>query len=624
VKRYLSLTPLGEALEILGRSFRSIPTTERIHVANSAGRVTASPIFARFSVPGAHLAAMDGIAVLSEETFGASEQRPVTLRGAVRVNTGNLLPPGADSVIMIEDVRMDGDLFTIRKPAAPWQHVRPVGEDIGETEMILPSRHRIRPHEIGALAAYGIADVDVLTVRVGLIPTGSELVPLGETPGPGQVVESNTVMAAAWLAGMGARPTRYPLTPDDPGLIRSRLELAADENDLVIISAGSSAGTRDFTADAIAELGEVILHGVAMKPGKPVILGRIQGKPVIGLPGYPLSAVTVLREMVTPLLAGYGLPREPEPAVPAILSSTLASELGVEEFVFLSVGKIQGRWVAVPHGRGAGVQMSGVRANAYLAIDADREGIENGEEVQAHLTVPIQEAERALILTGSHDPALDLLADQLAKAGVELHSAHQGSMGGLIALSKRVCHGAPMHLLADDGTYNTPYLSRHLPGEDLVIFCLAGREQGIISRGNLALEDLPKVRFINRQKGSGTRILLDHLLSQKGIPPDSIAGYDRELTTHLAVALAVKTGEADAGLGVYSAAKAFHLSFVPVAREPYELAFHALTWEDPRVKALASAVTSPRFREGLEALGGYDVSMTGGLRRLPGGPPPRA
>ena len=560
---------------------------------------------------------MDGIAVLSEETFGAGEQRPVTLQGAVRVNTGNLLPPGADSVIMIEDVRIDGDRFTIRKPAPPWQHVRPVGEDIGETEMILPSRHHIRPHEIGALAAYGIAEVDVLTVKVGLIPTGSELVPLGEKPGQGQVVESNTVMAAALLDGMGARCTRYPLTPDDPGLIRSRLDQAVDAHDLVIISAGSSAGTKDFTADAIADLGEVLLHGVAMKPGKPVILGRIRGKPVIGLPGYPLSAVTVLRELVTPLLARYGLPREPEPVVTAILSSTLASDLGVEEFVFLSVGKIQGRWVGVPHGRGAGVQMSGVRANAYLAIGADLEGVEAGDEVHAHLTVPEAEAERALILTGSHDPALDLLTDHLAKAGVELHSAHQGSMGGLIALKKRVCHGAPMHLLADDGTYNTPYLSRHLPGEDLVIFCLAGREQGIISRENLALDDLPKVRFINRQKGSGTRILLDHLLSLKGIPPESIAGYDRELTTHLAVALAVKTGEADAGLGVFSAAKAFSLSFVPVAREPYELVFHAGTWEDPRVKALASAVTSPSFREGLEALGGYDVSMNGVLRRLP-------
>ena len=617
MKRYLSLTPLGEALEILGRSFTFTPFIERIPIGNAAGRVTASPIFARFSVPGAHLAAMDGIAVLSEETFGANEQRPVTLRGAVRVNTGNLLPPGTDSVIMIEDVRIDGDRFTIRKPASPWQHVRPVGEDIGETEMILPSRHHIRPHEIGALAAYGNAEVEVLTVRVGLIPTGSELVPLGVQPGPGQAVESNVVMAGAWLDGIGTRCTRYPLTPDDPGLIRSRLGEAIDANDVVIISAGSSAGTRDFTADAIADLGEVILHGVAMKPGKPVILGRIRGKPVIGLPGYPLSAVTVLREVVTPLLARYGLPHEPEHAVPAILSSTLASELGVEEFVFLSVGKIQERWVAVPHGRGAGVQMSGVRANAYLAIDADREGIEAGEEVYARLTVPVQEAERALILTGSHDPALDLLADHLARAGVDLHSAHQGSMGGLIALKKRACHGAPMHLLADDGTYNIPYLSRYLPGEDLIIFCLAGREQGIISRESLALEDLPKVRFINRQKGSGTRILLDHLLSRKGIPPDSIAGYDRELTTHLAVALAVKTGEADAGLGVFSAAKAFNLSFVPVAREPYELVFHSETWEDSRVKALASAVTSPSFREGLEALGGYDVSMTGGLRRLP-------
>jgi putative molybdopterin biosynthesis protein len=617
VRRYLSLTPLGEAREILSRSFSLLPSEERIPVEAACGRVTSSAVFARFSVPGAHLAAMDGIAVLAEETFGASEQRPVTLRGAVRVNTGNLLPPGCDAVIMIEEVSIDGDRFTVRRPVSPWEHVRPVGEDIGETEMILPSRHRVRPHEVGALAAYGITELAVLTVRVGLIPTGSELVPAGERPGSGQAVESNTVMAAAWLGGLGARCTRYPLTPDEPALIRQRLAEAVEANDLVIISAGSSAGTRDFTADTIAELGEVLVHGVAMKPGKPVIIGRIRGRPVIGLPGYPLSAVTVLRELVAPLLSLYGLPSEQGVVVPATLASTLASELGVEEFVFVSLGRIRDRWVAVPHGRGAGVQMSGVRANAYLSVGAEKEGLEAGEEVQARLTVPIDEAEKALILTGSHDPALDLLGDHLARAGVALHSAHQGSMGGLIALKKRVCHGAPMHLLADDGTYNTPYLTRHLPGENLVLFCLAGREQGIISREHLDLEDLPKVRFVNRQKGSGTRILLDHLLAEKGISPVSIPGYDLELTTHLAVALAVKTGEADAGLGVYSAAKAFGLSFVPVAREPYELVFPADTWEDPRVRALAAAIASLPFRDALEGLGGYDLSLTGRLRRLP-------
>jgi putative molybdopterin biosynthesis protein len=618
VKRYLSLTPLGEALEILARSFPFTPSTERIPVGKASGRVTASPVFARFSVPGAHLAAMDGIAVTAEDTFGAGEQRPVTLRGAVRVNTGNLIPPGCDAVIMIEEVAIDGDRFTIRKPASPWQHVRPVGEDIGETEMILPSRHRIRPHEIGALAAYGITEVEVLTVRIGLIPTGSELVPAGKQPGPGQVVESNTVMAEAWLEGLGASCTRSPLTPDDPDLIRRGLADAVEKNDLVIVSAGSSAGTRDFTADIVADLGEVLVHGVAMKPGKPVILGRIGGKPVIGLPGYPLSAVTVLREIISPLLALYGLPVLAGATVPATLASTVASELGLEEFVFLSVGRIRDRWVAVPHGRGAGVQMSGVRANAYLSIDPEQEGVEAGEEVQAWLMVPPEEAGKAVILTGSHDPALDLLADRLAWAGVTLHSAHQGSMGGLLALKKRVCHGAPMHLLADDGSYNLPYLRRNLPGEELVLLCLAGREQGIISRDDLSLDDLPGARFVNRQKGSGTRILLDYLLKEKGISPASIDGYDREVTTHLAVALAVKTGEADAGPGVYSAAKALGLSFVPVAREPYELVFHCDTWEDPRVKALAAAVTSPLFREGLERLGGYDLSLNGRLRRLHG------
>ncbi len=281
-----------------------------VPLLKSVGRVTAEAIFARYSVPEVHLAAMDGIAVQSRETRGASEQHPVTLKQAVRVNTGNVVPPLYDAVIMIEDVYIDHERFIIRRAAPPWQHVRPAGEDIGESEMALPSRHLIRPPDLGALAAYGITEVPVLTVRIGLIPTGSELVPHGEFPAPGQVVESNTVMAEAMLGTLGAFCTRYPMVKDDPVQIRKALERAVAENDLVIISAGSSAGTKDFTADVIADLGEVLVHGVAIKPGKPAIIGRIDKKPVIGMPGYPLSALTVLREIVTPLVQQFGLPAD--------------------------------------------------------------------------------------------------------------------------------------------------------------------------------------------------------------------------------------------------------------------------------------------------------------------------
>jgi putative molybdopterin biosynthesis protein len=546
----------------------------------------------------------------------------VTLPDAARVNTGNIIPPGYDAVIMIEDVwvesNRDGETYTIRKPVSPWQHVRPVGEDIGESEMILPSNHRIRPHDVGALANYGITEVAVQNVRAGLIPTGSELVPAGVVPPPGKVVESNTLMAAAVLAGAGVEAYRYPIVPDEYDQIKDAVRRGVAENDIVLVSAGSSAGTRDYTASVIADLGEVLAHGVAIKPGKPVIIGRIEGKPVIGLPGYPLAAATVLREIVMPLLTRYGLLVPRPERVEARLTTSLHSDIGTDEFVLLSAGRIGERWVAVPQSRGAGVQMSMVRANGYLLIPSQKEGAEAGETVNVRLTVPRAEAEEAVLITGSHDPALDYLADRVRPRGVDIHSTHTGSMGGVIALKKQECHAAPMHLLAPDGTYNTHYLERYMPGADLVLLCVAERQQGVISRDGLGFDDLPGTTFINRQKGSGTRMLLDHHLAKRGIDPASIAGYGREATTHLAVALAVKIGEADAGMGVYSAAKALDLPFVPVATERYELVMHREMLDDPRIAALVETVSSEAFKEILRDLGGYETDETGVLRGLRG------
>jgi len=617
VKRYLNVISLEEALSLLRTAFSCTPSREQVPLLRSAGRVTAAPLFARYSVPEVQLAAMDGIAVISTETHGAGEQHPVTLAHAVRVNTGNVVPRGYDAVIMIEDVHVDGDRFTIRKAAPPWQHVRPAGEDIGESEMVLPSRHRIRPGDIGALAAYGITEVPVLAVRIGLIPTGSELVSHGTRPAPGQVVESNTVMAEAVLGSLGAACTRYPQVTDDPDQIRSVVLTAVAESDIVIISAGSSAGTRDYTADVIAELGEVLVHGIAIRPGKPAIIGRIDNKAVIGMPGYPLSALTVLREIITPLVGRFGLPVPSPGRIEAHLTSMIHKEIGSYEFVLCSLGRVGARWVVSPQSRGAGVQMSAVRSNAYLKIPAACEGYEAGEAVPVTLSVTQAEAEQALLVTGSHDPVLDYLADMLQQEGIALHSTHAGSMGGILALKKNECHAAPMHLLADDGSYNTRYLHTYLPGEEVMLIRVAERQQGIVSKDGIGFGALPAHTFVNRQRGSGTRMLLDHLLRQNTIDPATIRGYEREVTTHLAVALAVKSGEAEAGMCVYSAAKALGLPFVPVSPERYEIAVRSELLDDTRVTALCDAIGSPAFKAILEQLGGYDTKETGVRRSVP-------
>jgi putative molybdopterin biosynthesis protein len=617
VKRYLTVQPLSNVHALLIQEFPPLLSTETVPLNESCGRITALPIFSQFSVPEIHLAAMDGIAVVSRETMGASEQHPVTLSNVVRVNTGNVVPPGHDAVIMIEDTWQDGDRYTIRKSAAPWQHIRPAGEDLAESEMVLPSGHRIRSFEIGALATYGIIGLEVLSVRVGLIPTGSELVSAGTRPAPGQVVESNTMMAKAMLEEAGARCTRYSSVGDTPALIRDALTKAVKENDIVIISAGSSAGTRDFTADVIGELGEVLVHGIAIKPGKPAIIGRIDQKPVFGLPGYPLSALTVIREVILPFLRTYSLD-VPKPAViHAGITSAIAKDIGTDEFVLCTLGRVGSRWVISPQSKGAGVQMSAIRANAYIQVPRDSEGFEEGQQVDAFLTVPQHEAENALLLTGSHDPVLDYLADMLCRRGITLLSTHVGSMGGILALAKDQCHAAPTHLLAPDGSYNTTYLQKYLPGTVIDLICVAERQQGIVSREGLTLDSLPGRQFINRQRGSGTRMLLDYELERSGIDPASIPGYGREATTHIAVALAVKSGEADAGMCVYSAARALGLPFVPVATERYELAIRREHAQDPRVNTMVGMIRSAGFRAVLEKLGGYDTKETGLQRTVP-------
>lgn len=616
-ERYLGLTTLGDALAFLQNKFSFAPRIISIPISESAGKVSARAVYAPLSIPSWHLSAMDGLAVSSNDTIGATEQDPILLTNFVRVNTGNLVPSGYNAVIMIEDVEEREDGFLIRSAVHPWQHIRPIGEDIASTEMIIPAGHLIRPQDIGALISYGLSVIEVLTIKVALIPTGSEIVPVGSTPGPGQVIESNMIMAASLIRDFGADVTIYPITPDDPNTIRSTLEDAAKDHDLVLVSAGSSKGTRDYTADCIRDLGEVFIHGIAIKPAKPVILGSINSNPVIGMPGYPVACHTILREIITPILSWYGLPVNRPEKIYAELTSTLFSEAGTDEFVLMTVGKINNRWVATPQSRGSGVQMSMVRSNGYCTIPLRIEGYEAGNQVEVALTMPREEAEKTILIVGSHDPIIDRLSDLLREEGIFPSSVHVGSMGGILALKRESCHLAPMHLLSDDGDYNIQHLQKYLPGEDLILICVAEREQGIVSTKGLSFDAITKNRFINRQKGSGTRMLLDFLLKKHGVNPEQIAGYEREVTTHLAVCLAVQSGDADMGMAVHTAAKTFGLEFIPVGTERYELVTTAKIFEaDPHVQALVSMIQTDKFKTILEKMGGYRTGETGVIRKI--------
>jgi putative molybdopterin biosynthesis protein len=613
--RYFSLTSLPDALRQLHERFSYTPRITRVPVQHSYGKIAAQAVFSSLSVPAIHLSAMDGIAVKTRDTIGATDQKPVTLTDVVRVNTGNVIPDGYDAVIMIEDVADQGGSFLIRSSAHPWQHIRPIGEDIATTEMIIPRLTRIRAPDIGAMISYGIIDVPVLNLKVALIPTGSEIVPVGSVPRPGQVIESNMHMAAAFISAAGATVTHYDIIPDDRDQIRAMVEDAIKEHDVVLISAGSSKGTKDYTAEVIAELGTVFVHGVAIKPAKPVILGDIRNRPVIGMPGYPIACYTILREIILPLLGWYGFYMPESEVIPVQITSAVQSSIGTDEFVLVTVGKIRDTWVAVPLSRGSGIQMSLVRSNAYLKILSDQEGLEAGSKTSAVLTVRKSTAEQVVLMIGSHDPAIDHLADLARDAGIIVASSHVGSMGGLLTLKRGNCHLAPMHLLADDGEYNVPFLQKYLPEEELLLICVAEREQGIVSRDGLGFEAITDHRFINRQRGSGTRMLLDHLLTREGISADTITGYDREVTTHLAVCLSIQNGDADLGMAVYSAARAFSLPFVPVGIERYELVTTKQMFEkDGRIRAIVKIIASNKWKELLVQLGGYRTGNTGTIR----------
>ncbi|MBE3555538.1 MAG: molybdopterin biosynthesis protein [Firmicutes bacterium] len=624
---YLEDIPLAEAQQrflsqvTLPRQVETIPTSQ------ASGRVTAEPLFAKISSPAYPSSAMDGIAVIAAKTVSAHETHPLQLQEGkdyVVVDTGDPLPEGYDAVIMIEDVHfLDDQTAEILAPARPWQHVRPIGEDIVAHELIVPDYHVLRPVDLGALLAGGFVEVPVLRQPAfGIIPTGTELVDPKATVERGEIIEYNSAVFSAYLRQWGAFPTRLPIVPDDYDQLKQVLLDAVARFDCVVINAGSSAGREDFTEDLLRECGQLLVHGVATRPGKPVMVGIVAGKPVIGLPGYPVSAYLALEWFAQPFLAAYyGQPRPTRPKVTATAGRRIVSPMGTQDFVRVTLGKVGEKLIANPLSREAGVTMSMVRADGLLVIPPERQGYEQGESVEIELYHPLQEVEHTVVVTGSHDMTIDLLASAIHNVDPHLHlsSANVGSMGGILALRKGETHLAGMHLFDPaTGQYNTPYLQRYLPETPVVLVNLVYRTQGfLVPKGNPkgihSVRDLlrPDVTYINRQRGAGTRILLDYLLMQEGIDETQIRGYDREETTHLGVAAAVAGSSADCGLGVYAAAQAMDLDFLPVTEERYDLCFARSFYDSPMGKTVRDVIGQPAFQQRVEAMGGYSCRDTG-------------
>lgn len=627
---------LAEYLKQLEPSMALIKS-ETIHTQESLGRVLVDPIFAVTSSPNYNAAAMDGIMVKSSSTKGASESKPLTLTRGIdyeEINTGFPIREPYDAVIMIEDIvyskgEIDGsgnlditskqnNRCVIKSAASTWQHVRPVGEDIVAGEMLLPAHHKMRPMDIGAALAAGIPELKVYEkIRVGIMPTGTEIIEVGNPLGKGKIYDSNSWTFQASCEEMGATGHRVSPVADEYQALKDTIKGLIKDNHMVLINAGSSAGSKDYTAQLIREMGQVYYHGLSIKPGKPTVLGVIQGKPVVGIPGYPGSAFLVFEEIVAPVIRKLQRVSKQVPIFKeATLSRRVISSLKYREYVRVQLGRVDDRIIATPLNRGAGLTTTLVKADGLLVIPKNSEGLDAGEKVQVALTKDLTVIDRTLVSIGSQDMIMDFIGSLMEEGpeGIHLSSAHVGSMGGIMAMKRGEAHIAPVHLLDEEtGGYNQAYLDRFL-GEEFALIKGIKREQGLmVPKGNpkgiKTLNDIvsQNLKYVNRQRGSGTRILADHLMMQNGISPKELSGYDLEMTNHMSVAAAVEAGTADAGLGAYSAAKAMGLDFVFIANEEYDFVVKKSNLEHSMVKEFIRVLHSQALQKILAKLGGYGV-----------------
>jgi putative molybdopterin biosynthesis protein len=634
---YLEKSDLETARNTVLNQFKNrFKKTETISSQSSLGRVLAEPVFARLSSPLFHVSAMDGAALDSRISFSASKTNPLRLqvgKDIFFVNTGEPIPKNTDSVVMIEKINII-DEFTVEidQSLFPFQNVRKTGEDIVATEMIFPGLHKISPQDICALLSGGISHVKVIKKPViAVIPTGNELIPPDfpeDKIKPGAVIESNSAMLCAFIEENMGNFLKLDPVKDNPEELAKVLYKTSQnpEIDVILTIGGSSAGSKDYTKKAIEKNGNVLIHGISIMPGKPAIAGILNEKPVFGIPGYPVSAAIIFEMLIKPLILSFIKEVAPEKtSIYAYPSRNIFSKLGTEEFVRVKIGKVNDKFIAAPLSGGAGAITSITEADAILRIPPEMEGITDKAPYKAELLRPVSVIEKTVLMVGSHDNTIDILSGMMAEKNQRISSTHVGSMGGITAIKKGAAHIAGIHLLDTlTGEYNNSYLEKYIPEKKLKVIHLVSRHQGLIVQKNnplkiSSLKDLEnkETKFINRQKGSGTRILTDYECEKNHIDSSKIRGFNLEEYTHMGVAVCVKSGAADAGMGIMAAAKALDLDFVPVTKEDYELIIPEEFFELESVKTLLEIINSDKFKKEVMNKGGYEINRTGEIRDFP-------
>ncbi len=622
---YLKSTDLKDILPILDLITRNhIIKEEIISVVDSLNRISFNGVYANVSSPYYSASAMDGIAVKASSTYGASETTPVILNkeDIIYINTGNEIPEEYDAVVMIEDVydNNDGSISLI-KSVRPYQDIRPIGEDIVEGDMVIPKNHLIRPVDISALLSAGIGEIKVIKKpRVAIIPTGDEIIRDVKELKKGKIIDSNSFFMKNELTLLGASSYISEVVVDEFNLLENAIMDACSNYDLVLIGAGSSAGSKDYAKNIIEKNGLVHVHGISIKPGKPTIIGEINNTPIIGIPGYPVSTFIAFDLVVKPIIRKFfNIEVTPKKVIKAKLTKKIYSSLKNEEYIRVKLGIIDNEYIATPLDRGAGVTMSLVKADGVMIVPKNSEGYLAGSKVSVSLLKEITKIEKSLISIGSHDILLDKVDDLMSDNNYHLSSSHIGSFGGIMAIKSKGCHIAPVHVLDDDGSYNVNIIDKYLDDN----YCLVrgvSRVQGLmVKKGNpkniKSLKDLLNndITFVNRQRGSGTRILLDYMLSKDGIDGLKITGYDFELSTHMLVASSVKDSRFDCGMGIVSVANLNNLDIVEIGKENYDFLVLKEIIDTPIYNEFIKVLRSTKFEDELDKLGGYLIDNIGDI-----------
>ena len=604
--------------------------SERVELSRLLGRVLAEDVYADVDVPAFDRSNVDGYTVRAEETYGAAEEEPRIFRfndeeiatgieprfpvepgTASTIATGAMLPRGADAVVMVEHARVDeaANRLVVQRPVAPGSGISFAGTDMARGELVLRRGVRLTSRETGVLAAIGRGQAEVVRrPRVAILSTGDEIIEPGSPGRPASVFDANATMLADAVRELGGEPVSLGIVGDDEVKLEAAVESGLERCDLVLMSGGTSKGTGDLSYRVLSRRSPgIVVHGVALKPGKPVCLGAVGAKPVAVLPGFPTSAIFTFHEFVAPVIRRLAGTRAEVPdTIPARMPARFNSEIGRTEYLLVNLIEGPGGPTAYPMGKGSGSVTTFAKADGFVTIPRDREFLEGGERVEV---VPLGRGAgpAALVAVGSHCVGLDRLLGRVHGLGFTVKSLWVGSQGGLLAAGRGECDLAGVHLLDPaSNTYNRPFLPpgvRLLPGY--------GRMQGLVYRpgdrrfeGKDASEavdravDDPSCLMVNRNRGSGTRVVIDGLL--RGRRP---SGFAVEPRSHHAVAAAVAQGRADWGLAIAPVAASYGLGFTPVLAERYDFAIPESRWDRPAVIAFREVLADPNTRRTLAELG---------------------